>query len=1180
MAKFSVVVATFILSERLDLRLILQRNAGKPLVSINSSHRYVKLADRRASRRSVIFALLCLTVLTFGLDIQTVIAQNAATGSSPAVAVATNADTEVKAKLTLAEAKAFWEKVQADNSIEDSVKESLQPKYEQAIASLEESESLLAAAERYRVSLETSPKEAEQKRVETEQLPSAEQAGTITDVFKSSVELQRQLASVKANLESLQDELQKVTTQLDAVREERPPIISTRQPEAQSEIEATRTELLNPDLSDEATAPGRIADRTVLLALEVKLAAELEMLKQEKTSTAAREELLEARQSFLSRQVENASALAKNLQALEQAILKQEAQKAESIVTSMKDNIAKDDIDAQNLLQEVTSLTEQLDRVAGYSSDLEVAQEDVANRLKRLNEEYQRLSKEFEVDGIGAAMVQVAFQLQSRILDPNIYAVPSTQSLPAANDVRLDAIRVDQQRRDHIEVEKRFAARTSIAVKKLVETRSEILDKLKNQYKLLLPAAITFQANRHELERRISEIENDISEKLIWLESSPPISYRDFLHVPDGLKWWFSPEHWSEFCAGVNNAFKMNPLRFIGLLAFIIGILCLKPRMLRRIIEVGSNVKRVSTDRYILSVEALLWTALFAAPSAMILNFLGWTMTYADAPSAWLQNLANGIPTIARITFVISFTAEICRPRGLGNAHFGWEEKTLDSIRRTLFLFGIIYIPAGLIACSTLYGETSTYADSIGRISMMIAKVWIGFLLWQQFGGKHGLVAVLKETQPHRLLTRTRFLWYPLLLCSPLFFFILAARGYVIASINLSHGFAETIGVIVLGDVVYWMVLRWFSLQAKKLAVAERMERIRAAREAAQENGDGEPIAENPEELNLPADEDEALDLETISQQTRSLIRSLIGIGIVITIMSLWSSSLPIAERLQGFQVPLTDFDLLEITRGILVFGITTLLIKNLPGVLELSVLRAYSVESGTKYAIISLCRYATAAIGLMVITKVLNFDFTQFGWMAAALSVGLGFGLQEVITNFVCGLILLFERPVRIGDVVTIQGTTGTVTKIRMRATTITNWDRQEFVVPNKSLITDTILNWTLSASISRIVIKVGVAYGTDTDRAREILLEVANDHPVIMQDPAPMATFEEFADSTLNLILRCYVPDLGFRLRTTSELHTAVNQRFNEEGLEIAFPQQDIHLRSGLENLVPPINNSKAAG
>ena len=148
------------------------------------------------------------------------------------------------------------------------------------------------------------------------------------------------------------------------------------------------------------------------------------------------------------------------------------------------------------------------------------------------------------------------------------------------------------------------------------------------------------------------------------------------------------------------------------------------------------------------------------------------------------------------------------------------------------------------------------------------------------------------------------------------------------------------------------------------------------------------------------------------------------------------------------------------------------------------------------------------------------------------------------------------------------------------MRATTITNWDRQEFVVPNKSLITDTILNWTLSASISRIVVNVGVAYGTDTDQARELLLEVANEHPIIMQDPAPMATFEQFADSTLNLVLRCYVPDLDFRLRTTSELHTEINRRFTRAGIEIAFPQQDIHIRSGIEHLIKANGSEKAAG
>jgi potassium efflux system protein len=204
-------------------------------------------------------------------------------------------------------------------------------------------------------------------------------------------------------------------------------------------------------------------------------------------------------------------------------------------------------------------------------------------------------------------------------------------------------------------------------------------------------------------------------------------------------------------------------------------------------------------------------------------------------------------------------------------------------------------------------------------------------------------------------------------------------------------------------------------------------------------------------------------------------------------------------------------------------------------------------------------------AIGFALLFNALNVDWAKFGWIAAALSVGLGFGLQEIVANFVCGLIVLFERPIRVGDVVTVEGMTGTVTKIHMRATTITNWDRQEFVVPNKTLITNTILNWTLSAPLTRVVIPVGVAYGSDTDKARQILLEVAADHPRVLDDPAPIATFEQFADSSLNLLLRAYLPDLENRVGAITELHTEINKRFAAAGIEIAFPQRDLHLRSG---------------
>ncbi|MCB1086567.1 MAG: mechanosensitive ion channel, partial [Verrucomicrobiae bacterium] len=203
-------------------------------------------------------------------------------------------------------------------------------------------------------------------------------------------------------------------------------------------------------------------------------------------------------------------------------------------------------------------------------------------------------------------------------------------------------------------------------------------------------------------------------------------------------------------------------------------------------------------------------------------------------------------------------------------------------------------------------------------------------------------------------------------------------------------------------------------------------------------------------------------------------------------------------------------------------------------------------------------------AVAAAMAFQSLGLDWSQFGWIAAALSVGLGFGLQEVVANFVSGLILLFERPIRVGDIVTVAGVDGVVSRIRIRATTITNWDRKEFVVPNKEFVTGTLMNWTLSSPVTRLVFPVGIAYGSDTDQAQKILLKIARTHSQVMSDPEPTAVFEQFGDSTLNFTLRCFVPSPDVRLLTTHEINTEINRRFAEAGIEISFPQRDLHLRS----------------
>jgi potassium efflux system protein len=187
-----------------------------------------------------------------------------------------------------------------------------------------------------------------------------------------------------------------------------------------------------------------------------------------------------------------------------------------------------------------------------------------------------------------------------------------------------------------------------------------------------------------------------------------------------------------------------------------------------------------------------------------------------------------------------------------------------------------------------------------------------------------------------------------------------------------------------------------------------------------------------------------------------------------------------------------------------------------------------------------------------------------QIQWAVAALSVGIGFGLQEIVANFICGLIILFEQPIRVGDTITVGNISGKVTRINMRATTVRDFDRRELLVPNKEFITTQLLNWSLSDQVTRRTVEVGVAYGTDLDKAMAIVRDVALEHPLVLVDPESLITFEEFGDNSLVISLRFFMDQLEQRIIISSDVRLEINRRFNEAGIVVAFPQRDIHFDS----------------
>jgi potassium efflux system protein len=228
---------------------------------------------------------------------------------------------------------------------------------------------------------------------------------------------------------------------------------------------------------------------------------------------------------------------------------------------------------------------------------------------------------------------------------------------------------------------------------------------------------------------------------------------------------------------------------------------------------------------------------------------------------------------------------------------------------------------------------------------------------------------------------------------------------------------------------------------------------------------------------------------------------------------------------------------------------------------LEFVLLQRKDTTLGGRYTATTLFRYVIVAIGALLFFNIIGAQWSQIQWLAAALSVGIGFGLQEIVANFISGLIILFERPIRVGDTVTVGTTTGIVTRIQIRATTITNWDRQELLVPNKAFITQELLNWTLSDQVSRITIPVGIAYGSDVSKAMELLMEAAHEHDSVIESPEASVTFTSFDDNSLKLTLRAFVSSVDNRIGVITDLHQAINRKFNESGISIAFPQRDVH-------------------
>jgi small-conductance mechanosensitive channel len=294
--------------------------------------------------------------------------------------------------------------------------------------------------------------------------------------------------------------------------------------------------------------------------------------------------------------------------------------------------------------------------------------------------------------------------------------------------------------------------------------------------------------------------------------------------------------------------------------------------------------------------------------------------------------------------------------------------------------------------------------------------------------------------------------------------------------------------------------------------------------------------------------------------------------GFAYIILNSWDQSGAIIEHtrnyiVNGFQIG--EFRIVpgKILLSLLIFALIIISTGWIKRQLGTNWLPKTSMDRGGREAMVTITGYTMFVIAALAALSVAGFNFSNIAIIAGALSVGIGFGLQNIVNNFVSGLILLFERPIRKGDWVQVGTTEGYVQDIRIRSTRILTFDRSDVIVPNSELISNQVTNFMLGDIRGRAIVKVGVAYGSDVEKVRYVLTQVAEENELVVKDgtsPQPLVLFRGFGDSSLDFELRVHLYDVDRRLSTISNINFAIDKAFREEGIEIPFPQRDVHVKT----------------
>jgi potassium efflux system protein len=667
-------------------------------------------------------------------------------------------------------------------------------------------------------------------------------------------------------------------------------------------------------------------------------------------------------------------------------------------------------------------------------------------------------------------------------------------------------------------------------LRSIISIESDVIDMLSE-----------LQDNYEEYEQTIAEYKRFLDPLVLWLPSGSRLWKTDFTQIPEEIAVLLQ--------AGADIEVALQP-RFFGFMLLALILLLFSAQLRDYQHRQNEMISRPREASIYFTARALVATALRALPAALMVAALA--SLFSSDKHILSVALSIVLYSVAAWLFTAKLLGILCETDGVARKHFQWTNQLCDRLTLETNWFLRWLLPA-LALSAVLYRLYGT-APLLGRLAMLALTLWIALHI------AHALVRAAKGGG--RAILSSFNARFELVLA--LFFFaasigvVFGLRLSVIFTINtvldtLQAGIALAIG--------YSFLLHWLKLARRRL----RFEELLRAREAQAE----QPLSE------MGAVEEEKENLADLGEETRQLLNAAAIVVAASVLYFLWAPILPVFDAMSAItlwtstimvegQTIIHRTTLAIVVFAVLLIGVTIYAARKLPALVELVLRSRTDVSAGTRYTVSTLLNYIILGVGILVALSRLGLDWSKLQWLVAALGVGIGFGLQEIVANFICGLIILFERPLSVGDLITVGDQDGVVTRIRIRATTIRDWDNKELVIPNKEIITGRLLNWSLTDTRLRLTLPVGVAYGSDAVLALKILAETVADDDRVLADPAPSIIFSDFGDSALNMICRFYIDNVDNMWPVKTALHLEIYRRFKEAGIVISFPQQDVHLDS----------------